>query len=88
MKTVEYSVREVKRYVVARYHEETIEGSVNVSAGSETRGEFDNAATAYAVAYALCKAEHDASGEPIDSAAFIYPKDQRPEPVSPEPPLK
>jgi hypothetical protein len=76
---VEYRVRPVVRYIVTRW-----ESGVTTSddpqksgasfGGCETRWEFENADTAYDVAYALCKAEHDASGEGLDSAKFTYPK--------------
>lgn len=65
---VEYRVKPVTRYIVTRFHDEGNTGGV------EQRGEYDNGEIAYAVAYALCKAEHDKSGEPIDSMAFIYPE--------------
>lgn len=80
-KNVEYRVRPVTRYIVTRYENETFTteyyGQVGhgMSAGSlQERGEYANADVAHEVAYALCKAEHDASGEPIDSMNFIYPK--------------
>lgn len=66
--TVEYSVRKITRYIVTRYHEN------DCRAGSEGKGEFDNEDAAHEVAYALCRAEHEASGEPTDSPNFIYPK--------------
>jgi hypothetical protein len=72
MKKVEYRVIPVTRYLVTRWHEE--EDERGHACGSEERGEFNNERVAYDVAYALCKAEHDASGEPIDSMNFIYPK--------------
>lgn len=68
MLKVEYRVRPVTRYVVTRWHEG------DNCAGCDPKGEFDNADTAYSVAYALCKSEHDASGEPLDSMNFIYPQ--------------
>lgn len=73
---VEYRVRPVIRYIVTRYHEGVVEFEGKEpcqTAGLETRGEYDNGEVAYQVAYALCKAEHDKSGEPIGSENFIYP---------------
>lgn len=64
--TVEYRVKPVTRYVVTR-HEQTESGG-----GCEGKGQFDNYETAYAVAYALCKHEHDKSGLP-PTEGFIYP---------------
>lgn len=36
-------------------------------------GEYDNADVAYQVGYALCKAEHDRLGWPIDDERIKYP---------------
>lgn len=69
MKTIQYRVRPITRFVVTRYEEDGNTG------GSSTRGTYDNAQVAFEVAYALCKAEHDASGQPIDSMGFIYPRE-------------
>ena len=67
---VQYQVRTVSRFVVTRYEE-----SDDARTGaSETRGEYDNAEVAFEVAYALCKAEHDKSGEEPGSMNFIYPE--------------
>jgi hypothetical protein len=71
--TVEYRVRPVTRYIVTRFHEE--DSPKGKAFGCDQRGEFDNAVMAYSVAYALCKLEHDLSGEPLDSANFVYPVD-------------
>lgn len=68
---IQYQVREIKRYVVTRYHE-TAGGQTG---GTSTKGEYDNEKVAYEVAYALCKAEHDAAGTPPDDMGFVYPKD-------------
>ena len=65
--TVEYKVRPITRYVVTRFHED------GDNAGCDQHGTYDNAGTAYTVAYALCKAEHDKSGAPAGSMDFIYP---------------
>lgn len=67
---VEYRVKEIKRYVVTRYHED----DVSKLAGVESKGEYDNYQIAYEVGYALAKAEHDRLGYPIDDMRIIYPE--------------
>lgn len=64
---VEYRVRPTVRYTVTRYHKD------DKSGGCETRGEFDNFETAYAVGYALAKHEHDQLGYPISDERIKYP---------------
>jgi len=64
---VEYRIKPVTRYVITRWHEGENTGGVSGC------GEYDNGEVAYHVAYALCKAEHDRSGEPVGSDNFIYP---------------
>jgi len=76
---VEYRVRPVTRFIVTRWFGDDRSG------GCAPRGEFERAEVAYEVAYALCKAEHDASGEPVNSMNFIYPKPVLPEPAVPLP---
>ena len=65
---VEYRVKPVTRYIVTRFHADGTTGAV------EQRGEYENGEVAYEVAYALCKAEHDASGQPVESVNFVYPR--------------
>jgi hypothetical protein len=65
--TVEYRVVPVTRYQVTRYH-----GGVNFG-GVGQSGEYGNAATAYEVAYALCKAEHERLGWPVGDERIVYP---------------
>lgn len=65
---VEYRVRKVERYVVTRWH------GGDKETGSEERGEFANADTAFEVAYALCKQEHDRLGYPLDDERIQYPR--------------
>lgn len=67
MAKVEYKVRKIERFIVTRY---TTDGRIGTST---QHGIFDSEPIALAVGYALCKAEHDISGEPIDSMNFIYP---------------
>ena len=64
---VEFKVRKVTKYIVTRYESDGRTGS------STQHGTHDSGETAYHVAYALCKAEHDRSGEPVGSMNFIYP---------------
>lgn len=66
---VEYQVRESRRFIVTRYAQ-----SENTAGGSVQKGEYADAETAYQVAYALCKSEHDAAGTPPDDMGFVYPK--------------
>ena len=69
MLKIEYRVRPVTRYHVTRWYE-----SVNgKSGGSESKGEFDSEETAYAVAYALTRAEHERLGYPIGDERVKYP---------------
>ena len=65
---IEYKVRPVTRYVVTRYE------SRGRAGGSEQHGEFDNADTAFAVAYALCRAEHERLGWPVGDERIQYPQ--------------
>lgn len=65
--SLEYSVRKIERYVVTRYHTGTN------SSGSAAKGEYGNAETAYEVAYALCRAEHDRLGWAPDDMRVCYP---------------
>jgi hypothetical protein len=72
MTKVEYRIRPVTRYVVTRYHEQG-DGSRHMGAGCESKGEFDNAETAYAVGYALAKHEHEQLGWPVGDERIAYP---------------
>lgn len=90
LRLVEYSVRPVTRYIVTRYEERSSDGNrisssdpriaenrvgnARVCAGSSGHGEFDNAQTAYDVAYALCRAEHERLGYQIDDERIHYPE--------------
>ena len=65
---IEYKVRPVTRYVVTRY-----EGNGSVGT-CEQRGEFDNVETAHAVAYALCRAEHERLGWSVGDERIQYPQ--------------
>lgn len=65
---IEYRVRMVPRYIVTRYAETGQTGD------SSTKGEYDNPDIAYEVGYALCKAEHQALGWPVDDERVQYPR--------------
>lgn len=65
---VEFKVRPAGRYIVTRY-EDNANGD-----GSTQVGEYASAEVAYHVAYALCRTEHEKSGEPVDSKMFVYPQ--------------
>lgn len=57
MKTIEYRVRPVTRYIVTRYHSENDEDTGLSGGGVETIGEFQNSQQANRVAVALSKDE-------------------------------
>ena len=88
-KIIEYSVRPVVRYIIARYEHEDL-GSGRSIAGSEGFGEHDHLETAFRVAQMLAKAEpgaelFDHTGErPAGSkpARIPVPLDE-PYPISP-----
>jgi hypothetical protein len=66
---IEFRVRPVTRYIVTRF-----ENDGNGACGGSGHGEFDNYETAHAVAYALCKADHERKGWPLDDDRIQYPK--------------
>jgi len=72
---LEYRVRKVERYIITRYEEREEEPGCAQAGSSSVRGEFSDANTAYEVAYALCKVEHEAHlGWPIDDERVQYPR--------------
>lgn len=68
---LEYQVRPVTRFIVTGFHRSSSDPR---QMGSSQHGEFDNADTAYAVAYALCKQEHERLGYSIDDDRVRYPR--------------
>jgi len=68
MPKIEYRVRPVTRYIVTRYRNDTGVSSI--------KGEYDSQQMAHEVAYALCKAEHDAAGTHPGDMDFVYPLDR------------
>lgn len=72
---IEYRVRPVTRYIVTRW-----EGSDDGRSGNSPTisGEYPNHETAYAAAYALCKAEHHKLGYPPGDPRILYPKPDHP----------
>lgn len=73
-KNVEFRVREIKRYIVTKYERDVQNHPTRVAAASSVNGEYENFDTAYAVAYALAKTEHERLGYPIDDMRIQYPK--------------
>lgn len=61
---VEDRVRPVTRHIVTRFED---------GVGSKQIGEYASAEVAHDVGHALCDAERVKAGEPLDSAAFVYP---------------
>lgn len=72
---IEYRVRPVTRYIVTRFEAPRPDTR---AMGSSQHGEFDNFETAYAVGYALCKAEHDRLGWPPGDERIQYPHSMPP----------
>lgn len=71
---IEYRVRPVTRYIVTRFEGHGPGGQAGSNASVCGRGEFDNADTAYAVGYALAKADHERIGWPIGDERIQYPR--------------
>ena len=71
---IEYQVRKIERYIVTRFERRSIPGSKMEEAGSEAIGTYDNWQTAYDVAYACCKVEHDRLGWPPGDERIQYPR--------------
>lgn len=70
---VEYRVRPVTRYIVTKYTQIGNGTDVPIESKVQTLGEYENHDTAYAVGYALCKAEHERLGWPIGDERILYP---------------
>lgn len=67
MQTIEYRLRPVTRYVITRYEIDEKLG------GIRTVGEYCTHDTAFEVAYALCRAEHERLGWAPGDERIIYP---------------
>lgn len=65
----EFRVRPVTRYIVTSYHAAT-----DGNASSRTHGEFENPDTAYQVAYALCRQQHEQLGYAPGDERIQYPQ--------------
>lgn len=75
---IEYRVRPVTRFIVTRYETEPPLAGVTSKGASTQHGEFDNEETAYAVGYALAKAESDRLGlSPGDMGVMFPPAPHR-----------
>lgn len=72
-KHVEYRVKEIKRYIVTRFYYDVFDIGTRASGACEQLGEYPNWDTAYAVGYALCKAEHERLGYEPDDMRIQYP---------------
>lgn len=70
---IEYRVRPVTRYIVTRFERCGLPGNPDASMCIQ-KGEFDNPHTAYAVGYALAKADHERMGWPIGDERIQYPQ--------------
>lgn len=68
MKTIEYRVRPVTRYVVTRFESESDGPDGRSSTGSECLGEFDNGAMAQRAMNAM--SSHEAGRNPISAQAM------------------
>ena len=77
---VEYRVRPITRWIVTRYEfkvnehgqEDIRRGGVNSASGAE----YSSYETAYAVGYALARAEHERLGYPLDDPRIQYPQQE------------
>jgi len=67
LKKIEYRVRKITRYMITRFEE------YENCAGSTSKGEYENEDTAFEVAYALCKAEHERLGIGVGDERISYP---------------
>lgn len=70
---VDYRVRPVTRWVVTRYSRQCNSAGMGTAGASEQRGEYGNYATAFEVANALCKMEHETLGYPPGDERISYP---------------
>lgn len=77
MKT-EYRIRAKEIYYITRFHDDG-EGVCD----SRSLGEHTSAETAYQVAYALAKAEHERLGYAISDERIVYP--ERPDEINAQP---
>lgn len=68
---IEYRVRPITRYSVTRF-ERTDSGTCCTN--TVGRVEFDSKETAYEVAYAMAKADHERKGWPLDDERIQYPR--------------
>ena len=76
---IEYRIKPVTRYSITRY-ERRVTGDEKAQSSSVCgRGEYDNAETAYEIAYALAKADHEREGWPLDDPRIQYPRHPRDE---------
>jgi len=77
---IEYRIAPVTRYVINRFSKSLspcVTGELTEGSGSCGRGEYDNADTAYEVAYALARADHERLGWDLGDERLRYPNDPR-----------
>lgn len=75
-KAVEYRVRPVTRYIVTRFESERHDDGRVSACSNDCRQlgpEYANEETAFEVAYALCKQEHERLGYPLADERVQYP---------------
>lgn len=73
---IEYRIKPVTRFIVTRW-EDPKSGSPephNVACARQLGNEYANADMAYVVGYALCRAEHERLGWPLDDERIQYPR--------------
>lgn len=75
---IQYKVKPITRYIVTRFERSGQSGTAVTE-----RGQFDSYDTAYDVAYAMCKLEHDMAGTGPDDADFQYPRHKSDEGATP-----
>lgn len=73
---IEYSVRPVTRYIITRFSKSLspcMTGELVEGAGSDGRGEYDNANVAFEVACALASADRERMGWPRGDGRIVFP---------------
>jgi hypothetical protein len=68
----QFKVRPVTRYLVTSFHQ--YENGIATASGGYGHGEFENADTAYQVAYALCRQKHEELGYAPGDERILYPE--------------
>jgi len=74
---IEYRIVPVTRYHITRFSKSLSPcrtGELTEGIGSCGKGEYDNSNTAYEVAYALARADHERMGWPVGDDRIKYPE--------------